>query len=92
MNIKWILKDGTKAIECTSFPIAYRTMYNIMRKGVESGRKSDEMSRSLSITGPIAAGAKSATYSYSKASEKATDMGLLTPEGQINGREFKRNY
>jgi hypothetical protein len=90
-QIKWLLKDGTKTIDCTSFPFAYRTMYNIIRKGVESKRKFEDMANNLSIVGPVAPGAKSTTYSYATATAKATDMGLLSADGQINSREFKRN-
>lgn len=87
---KWILKDGAIKTDCSSFPFAYRTMSNIIRKGVETGRKFDDMSKTITITGPIAPGAKAVTYSYATAKQKALDQGLIDIEGQINAKEFKK--
>lgn len=90
MNIKWIINDGLKQIDCTSFPYAYRTMHTIVKKGVETGRKYADMARAMSIVGPVASGVKAKTYSYAEATEKARAMDLVSAEGQINSREFKK--
>lgn len=92
MKNTWILKDGSKVIECTSFPYAFRALWNIRRKGInpdkekgETSRPITEMMKSLSIVSPLGK-----TYGYSSAVQMATDQGLLDKDGNINGREFKR--
>lgn len=89
--MKWLFKDGSSVIECTSFPYAYRTMWNTLRKGVEKGRKRDDMIKQMSIISPIKdRNGDVKKYSYATATEMAQDQGLLTPDGQINSREFRR--
>jgi hypothetical protein len=96
MKTQWILKDGAKRIECSSFPYAFRSLWNIRNRGVnpnpEKGdvkRSLPEMMKSLSILSPLGK-----TYGYAAACQMATDQGLLTRDGEINSREFKkpRNY
>ena len=91
MNVKWIYQNGTHKVECTSFPFAFRTMFVIAKKAVEAGKTLNEVTKAMSITGPIAPGAKVSTYSYASATSKASEQGLLTPDGQINSREFKHS-
>jgi len=92
MKSKWIFKDGNKEIECESFPYAYRTMWNTLKKGVESKtRKYEDMIRSFCIVSPIRdRDGNIRKYSYTTATAMALDQGLLTPDGQINSREFRK--
>jgi hypothetical protein len=91
---KWTIRDGATVIECTSFPYAFRTMFNIIKKGVEkSGRTYNDMVKQLSIVSPIKDSfGENKVYSYTAAIQMATDMGLLTSDGQINSKEFKKQY
>ena len=92
-NTEWTFKDGASQFQCTSFPYAFRQMYNTIKKGVESGRKYDDMVKSMSILSPVKdQHGDPRIYSYTAAAEMATAQGLLTADGQINSREFKRRY
>ena len=90
IKVKWIFNDGLKAMPYDSFPFAYRAMYQTLKQGVEKGRKYADMIKCMSVVGPVATGAKSSTYSYAAATEKAKDAGIITTEGQLNSREFRR--
>jgi len=88
---KWILKNGASTQEYDSFPYAYRVMYAIAKKASETG-KFGEVSKGLIIISPqkdLHGDPKK--YSYAAATIMATDSGLLTPDGTINSREFKRH-
>lgn len=87
-NANWILRNGVQNIDCTSFPYAFRTMFNIVRKGTADKKPVD--TNKLSILGPKNIRGERRTYSYAGATELATEQGLLTIDGQINSREFKR--
>jgi hypothetical protein len=87
-NANWILKNGEQVIDCTSFPYAFRTMFNIVRKGIENNKPVDTLK--LSILGPKNLRGDRTNYSYTSATALAREQGLLTLEGQINSREFKR--
>ena len=87
-NANWILRNGVQNIDCTSFPYAFRSMFNIVRKGV-ADKKPVDVSK-LSILGPKNGRGERRTYSYAAARELATEQGLLTVDDQINSREFKR--
>lgn len=84
-NTNWTFNDGLQNYSCMTFPYAYRHMYNALKKGVESGLHYDTMIKRFKIVSPIGK-----EYSYSKATELAKQQGLLTPEGTINSREFKK--
>ena len=87
----WILKTGTQTIDCLSFPFAFRTMFNMVKKGVEIDKKSiTAASADLVIIGPQDARGDRKKYSYDKASAMATMQGLLTSDGQLNSKEFKK--
>ena len=87
---KWILKNGVSTQEYDSFPLAYRVMFLVAKKASETG-KFAEISKGLSIISPVTdAHGDPRKYSYATATQMATDSGLLTPDGQINSREFKR--
>ena len=87
-NANWILRNGVQNIDCTSFPYAYRTMFNIVRKGIVDKKPVD--TAKLSILGPKNIRGDRTTYSYASASALAREQGLLDVDGQINSREFKR--
>jgi len=91
MRTNWILKSGLQDIPYTSFPFAFRSAFNIVRKGLEGGKKTlAELTAPLSIVGPANMKGERRTYTYSTAEKMARDEGLLTPDGQINSREFKK--
>lgn len=90
MNANWILKNGAQRTECASFPFAFRTAFNLIRKAIEAKQDASAIMRNLSIVGPPGPRGERTTYSYASAKEMAEGMGLLSPEGQINSREFKR--
>lgn len=77
--------------EHPSFPYAFRYMWNGIRKGVEAGKPQDELTKQISIVSPLKdVHGDFRVYSYDQAVQMAKGQGLLTPEGQINSREFKR--
>lgn len=92
MKFKWIFKDGVTETQWDSFPFAYRAMFNAIKNGVEKGRKYSDMIKCMSVTGPLGPGIKSHTYSYATATQKAKDAGIMSAEGQLESREFKRRY
>ena len=85
MNTTWIFDDGLQQHLCATFPYAFRFMYSAMKKGVEQGKSYEDMARKFRILSPTGT-----VYNYIRASALATQQGLLTPEGTINSREFKR--
>lgn len=89
--MKWIFKDGSSVIECTSFPYAFRTMWNTVRKGVEKGKKAEDMTKQMSIISPMKdRDGRLRVYSHAEATKMALNQGLLSADGQINSREFRR--
>lgn len=87
-NINWIFRNGVHDIDCTSFPNAFRTMYTIVKKSIVD--KKPINTKNLSILGPKNSRGERKPYSYDAASKLATEQGLLTIDGQINSREFKK--
>jgi hypothetical protein len=81
----WSFHDGLQNYPCMTFPYAYRHMFNALKKGVEAGLHYDTMLKRFKIISPIGK-----EYSYAKATELAQQQGLLTPDGSINSREFKK--
>jgi hypothetical protein len=91
MNDNWIFKDGVAQVGCTSFPYAYRLMHQTIKKGVETGRKYNDMVKQMVIISPTKdQHGDPRRYNYTSATELAKSSGLLTPAGEINSREFKR--
>ena len=85
----WIFKDGATQTKCTSFPYAYRLMYNTVKQGVEKGRKYNDMVAQMVIISPQKdAHGDPRKYNYAAATQMATDSELLTADGQINSRAF----
>ena len=91
MMTEWIFKDGATQTKCTSFPYAYRLMFNTRKQGVEKGRKYNDMIAQMVIISPQKDNhGDPRKYNYAAATDMAKASGLLTPDGQINSREFKR--
>lgn len=90
VNVKWILKNGSQDIDCSSFPYAFRTAFNLVRKALEAGKSTTELTKALTIVGPFNTSGSPRKYTYSDALTRAKDIGLVTPDGQINSREFKK--
>ena len=92
-NAQWIFKDGLSSVSCTSFPYAYRMMYNTLKKGVESGRKYEDMMQDLRIISPQKdQHGDFRRYTYLTATELAQSSELLTPTGEINSRVFNKKH
>lgn len=91
MNSIWKLQNGNTITECTSFPYAYRTAWNMVRKAIDEKQDPGVLIRNMKIISPQKDRVgDNKVYSYTEATVMAKSMGLLTPEGSINGREFKR--
>ena len=82
MNTIWLFYNGTARYECASFPFAFRMMHSAIRKANETG---SSISNQVKIVGPT-----KREYNWDQASRLASEQGLLTPDGQLNGREFKK--
>jgi hypothetical protein len=91
MNAIWIFKNGSTSVECTSFPYAFRAMFNTVRKAIEAGQPTSNLTNQMSIISPMKdIHGNPRVYNYFEAKKMALDQGLLTPEEQINGKEFRR--
>lgn len=90
MTANWILKNGVQNIECSSFPYAYRAMHNMVRKAMETKQNVPELMKQLSVVGPANYKGERRTYSYTAATQMARSQGLLSADGQLNSKEFKR--
>jgi hypothetical protein len=90
---QWIFKDGSSQFTCDSFPYAYRTMFNTLKKGVESGRKYNDMVKQMVIIAPTKdQHGDLRRYNYADATELAKSSEVLTATGEINSRVFKRQH
>jgi len=83
----WILKLGTKKIDCDTFPFAFRTAFNAIEAGIKNKMPIDP--KTVSIQGPAGPRGDRTIYSYAAATELAKSQGLLN-DGKINAKEFKR--
>lgn len=93
MNTNWILRHGSLQYDCTSFPFAYRQAFNLVRKQIEAKKPTAALMADLTILGPaLGPRGERKKYSYAAATQFAQETGLLTPEGTINSREFKRKF
>ena len=93
MNNKsvWIFKDGVSQFTCESFPYAYRMMFNTLKKGVETGRKYNDMVKQMVIISPQNdQHGDPRRYNYEQATELARASELLDARGDINSRVFRR--
>jgi hypothetical protein len=88
---KWTFKDGPSQFPYDTFPLAFRAMFNTVKTGVEKGRKFNEMTKQMVILAPTKdQHGDFRRYNYDAATELAKASELLTSDGEINGRVFKR--
>jgi hypothetical protein len=88
-NTEWIFKDGASQTTWNSFPYAYRAMFQSLKSGVERGRKYNDMVKQMVIIAPTKdQHGDPRRYNYTSATDLAKSSGLLTPNGEINSREF----
>ena len=89
--MNWILKNKGVAVNYggDSFPLAFRTAFNMIRTAREAGKDASVLVRDLTITAPPSTRGDRSVMTYAVAVQKAKDQGLLTTDGQINSREFK---
>jgi hypothetical protein len=87
----WIYKNGTTKLDCDSFPFAFRTAFTAVRKAVEAKQSPASVAKHITILGPKNSRGDRTTYTYDAALQLAKDQGLVTAEGNINSREFKKN-
>ena len=84
----WILKNNGVTIPSASFPYAFRSMWNSVRKGIED--KKPVNTKEITIVGPPNLKGERTTYSYNDAVALAREQGLLNAQGEINSKEFKK--
>lgn len=89
-KVKWIVRSGIQAIECTSFPYAFRSAYNFVRKAVENNQNLSKVINGIEIVGPPNGKGDLMRYNYAKALDLAKSMGLVLPDGTLNQKEFKK--
>ena len=77
-------------MDCESFPFAYRTAWNLVRKAIEAKQNPSMLIKQILILGPVNTRGERMKYNYAEAAQLATDQGLLTAGGDINSKEFKR--
>lgn len=91
MNNKWIYRIGYISQEYSSFPYAFRSMFQSVKKELEKGKTMDEINKSVKIISPLKdIHGDVKIYSYSAALELARNQGLLSVDGEINSKEFKK--
>jgi hypothetical protein len=83
-NKQWIYDDGAMKHSCSSFPYAYKFMFNALRKWTESGKNYHDLAKRSSIFSPVGK-----EYSYKDATDLAKSSGLLLSDGTLNSKEFK---
>jgi len=87
---QWQFKNGSNVpVDCTTFPFAFRLMYNIVRKGLESGSPVD--TSGFIILGPKNPRGERVKYNYNSALEMAKAQDLIK-DGFLNGKEFKKKF
>ena len=82
---RWIFNNGQQTTEWTTFPYAFREMFFAFKTGLKQKKNPIDMGKQFSIKSPLGK-----RYSYSEATELAESQGLLSPDGQLNNKEFKK--
>ena len=83
----WTLQENGTSSEYATFPFAYRTMLNIVRKAITEGKSN--ITTHLFIYGPpYNTYGDRRCYNYTEASAMAETMGLVK-EGHIEKRNMK---
>lgn len=81
----WIYDDGGKQHPCSTFPYAFRFMYNALKKWEETGHKYHDLAKRSRIIAPFGK-----IYNYDDAIDLAKASGLLQLDGNLNSKEFKK--
>ena len=89
MTNNWTLKSGNVTTECASFPYAFRTAYNNVRKAIEAKQSPSGLIQNITILGPVNARGERIKYNYAEAVELARSMDILTIDGNINSKNMK---
>lgn len=88
INTEWTMKDGLRRNVFSTFPYAFRHIYNMIEaanKDPESKRKSKDIIDSIYLLSPTGK-----LYTYTDALKLAQTQNLVNNEGQLNSKEFKR--
>lgn len=85
MNVTWIFSDGLQRHTFSTFPYAFRMMFNSMNKRIENGENKTDLMEKFIIISPF-----KKVYTYLSASELAQQQGLLNLDGTLNKKEFKK--
>ena len=89
-NATWTLINGKGKSDYSTFPFAFRQAYFLIEAEKKAKRPALELMKILKILGPPNLRNERTTYTWSAASDLARSNGLLTLDGQINNKEFKR--
>jgi GMP synthase PP-ATPase subunit len=93
MNNIWIFKNGMFApIECTSFPYAFRRMYDTVKTELGKGKKLSDITKSMVILSPLKdIHGDNRKYTYVTAMDMAKTQGLIDADGGINKKAFQQD-
>ncbi len=86
---EWIYKNGFHQTVCTSFPYAFRLMYNAVKKNLASGIEQDT-SKITIISPQKDSFGENKVFTYDEAVQLAKSMDLLNADDMINSREFRK--
>jgi hypothetical protein len=89
-NANWILINGKSKSDHSTFPFAFREAYFLIEAEKKAKRPPLALIKGLKILGPPNSRNERTTYSWSSASDLARSNGLLTVDGSLNSKEFKR--
>ena len=89
---QWQFKNGLNVpLEFTTFPLAFRAMFNLVKKGIED--KKPVNTSGFVIFGPKNPRGERTRYNYAEATALAESFNLVNSDGFLNGKEFKKkNY
>lgn len=91
-KMMWLFKNGAESIEHTSFPYAFRTMWNTVKKETENNKNSfQDVIKKMVIISPLKdIHGDNRRYNYTAACELATTLDVLK-DGGINKKAFRDN-
>lgn len=85
MENSWTFYDGVNTQVFSTFPYAYRTMFLLVKQNLENGKQIDVVTKNFKIIAPT-----KKVYTFDQANTLATNQGLLSKDGTLNSKEFKR--
>ena len=83
----WILDDGARKYECSSFPLAFKQLFNLLDKAGKNKVNSSAIANRSVIIAPWGK-----VYNYEAAVDLAKAGGVLAPDGTINSKEFDKKH